>query len=192
MLGVPHFESVFIAFYIFLIYVCVFLYNGASESKYFKQLYLHNRERNILNLKNEVAGRVIFTDARVKESFGSDFDIYTRAAIVCLRGRCTRYGAAVTLSPCRTVKVGISAHRPQHILCLKTDTKLTSSLSLSQILWPTFNGKTQRFVVGYWKLSLWLRYVIVNNSCRKSFLSLAFCYSHSLSLILVAAERRGQ
>lgn len=57
-----------------------------------------------------------------------------------------------------TVKVGISAHRPQHILCLKTDTKLTSSLSLyvSQILWPTFNGKTQRFVVEYWKLSLWL------------------------------------
>lgn len=114
-------------------------------------------------------------------SFGLDFDIYTRASIVCTRGRCTSYRAAVTLSPCRTVETGISAHRPQHILCLKTDTKLTSSRSLSQILWPTFNGKTQRFVVGYWKLSLWLRYVIVNKSCSKNFLSLTLCYSHSLS-----------
>lgn len=99
----------------------------------------------------------------------------------CTRGRCTNYRVAVTLTLCRTVEVGISAHRPQHILCLKTDTKLTSSLSLSQILWPTFNGKTQRFVVGYWKLSLWLRYAIVNNSCSKSFLSLVFSCSHSLS-----------
>lgn len=129
---------------------------------------------------------------RGPSSFGSDFDIYTRASIVYMRGRCTSYRVAVTLSLCRTAEVGISAHRPQHILCLKTDTKLTSSLSLSQILWPTFNGKTQRFVVGYWKLSLWLRYVIVNNSCSKSFLSLALSVIVFLSLILVAAERRGQ
>lgn len=118
---------------------------------------------------------------RAQSSFGSDSDIYTCASIVCTRGRCTSYRAAVTLSPCRREEVGISAHRPLHILCLKTDTKLTSFLSLSLILWPTFNGKTQRFVVGYWKLSVWLRYVIVNNSCSKSFLSLAFSYSYSLS-----------
>lgn len=62
--------------------------------------------------------------------FFADFDIYTHASTVCLRGRCASYRVAVTLSPCRTVKVGISAHRPQHILCLKTDTKLTSSLSV--------------------------------------------------------------
>ena len=52
--------------------------------------------------------------------------------------------------------------------------------------------KTQRFVVGYWKLSLWLRYVIVNNSCSKSFLSLSLSLIVALCLILVATERRGQ
>lgn len=129
---------------------------------------------------------------RKQPSFGSDFDIYTHASLASTRGRCTSYRVAVTLTLCRTVEVGISAHRPQHILCLKTDTKLTSSRSLSQILWPTFNGKTQLFVVGYWKLSLWLRHAIVNNSCSKSFLSLVFSCSHSLSLIFTAAERRGQ
>lgn len=108
--------------------------------------------------------------------------IPTHASTVCTRGRCTNYRVAVTLSPCRTVQVGISAHKPQHILCLKTDTMLTSSLCLAQLLWPTFNGKSQRFVVGYWKLSLWLRYVIINNSCSKSFLSHAFLYTLSLSL----------
>lgn len=118
---------------------------------------------------------------RNQPSVSSDFDICTHASLACMRGRCTNYRVAVTLTLCRTVEVGISAHRPQHILCLKTDTKLTSSLSLSQILWPTFNGKTQHFVVGYWKLSLWLRYAIVNNSCSKSFLSLVFSCSHSLS-----------
>lgn len=103
----------------------------------------------------------LITDARVKDRAISEQILRSihvhDASIVCLRGRCASYRVAVTLSPCRTVKVGISAHRPQHILCLKTDTKLTSSLSLSQILWPTFNGKSQHFVVGYWKLSLWLR-----------------------------------
>lgn len=133
----------------------------------------------------------VFTDTRVS-FLDQTFDIYTCASIVCTRGRCTSYHAAVTLPLCRTVKVGISAHRPQHILCLKTGTKLTSSLSLSQILWPTFNGKTQRFVVGYWKLSLWLRYVIVNNSCSKSFLFLSLSVIATLSPILAAAERRGQ
>lgn len=102
-----------------------------------------------------------------------------------LRGRCASYGVAVTLSLCRAVKVGISAHRPQHILCLKTDTKLTSFLSVSQILWPPFNGKTQCFVVEYWKLSLWLG-LVVNNSY--SFLSLAFCYSHSLAPVAAGTE----
>lgn len=31
----------------------------------------------------------------------------------------------------KSAEVGISAHRPQHILCLKTGTELTSCLSLS-------------------------------------------------------------
>lgn len=119
---------------------------------------------------------------RTQSSSPSNFGVYTRVPIVCTRGRYTSYCAAVTLSPSKTVEVGISARRPQHILCLKTDTKLTSSHSLSQVLWPTFNGKTQRFVVGYWKLSLW--YVIVNNCCSKSFLSLTFCYSHPLLFLL--------
>lgn len=102
------------------------------------------------------------------------------ASSVCTRGRCTSAGAAVTLSPCKTVKVGISAHRPQHILCLKTDTELTSFLCLPHVLWPTFNGKTRCFVVGYWKLSLWLRYVIINNSCSERFLSLSLLSVKSL------------
>lgn len=122
---------------------------------------------------------------RKQPSFGSDYDIYTHASPACTRGRCTSDRVAVTLTLCRAVEVGISAHRPQHILCLKTDTKLTSSRSVSQILWPTFNGKTQRFVVGYWKLSLWLRHAIVNNSCSKSFLSLAFSLVAALSLSLL-------
>lgn len=109
--------------------------------------------------------------------------LYQYACLHCvLRGRCNQLWCGCHSFTVLTVQVGISAHRPQHILCLKTDTELTSFLSLSHILWPTFNGKSQRFVVRYWKLSLWLRCTIVDNSCSKSFLSLSLSLSVTVTL----------
>lgn len=85
---------------------------------------------------------------------------------VCVGGA-KSYHVAVTLS--RTVEAGIWAHGPQRILCLKSNTKLISSPSLSLSVSHTVadtQWKNSAFVVRYWKHSLCLRYVIVNNSCR--------------------------
>lgn len=95
------------------------------------------------------------------------------------------------VSPCRRYRLVFQLTRPQHILCLKTDAELTSCLSPSRRLWPTFNGKSQRFVVGYWKLSLWLRCVIVDNSCSCSFLSLSVCVALTLSLFFLTPLKGG-
>lgn len=114
------------------------------------------------------------------------FSIHRHQNVFCIVCVCVGGAEAIvrlSLFHCvmrRTAKLG-SAHGPQHILCLKTDAKLTSSRSL----WPTLNGKTQRFVVRYWKLSLWLMHAIVYNRAS----SLA---KLSLIVTLAGAERRGQ
>lgn len=126
------------------------------------------------------------SDSRLKR-----FQITTWAFVACCVGGATSDGVAVTLSPCRRYKLVFQLTRPQHILCLKTDTELTSCLSPSHRLWPTFNGKSQRFVVGYWKLSLWLRCVIVGNSCSESFLSLSLSFSNSHSLFFLTPLKGG-
>lgn len=101
--------------------------------------------------------------------------------MMCLRGRCASDHVAVTLSLCWTAKVGISAHRPRHILCLKTDTKLISSLSL--LMWPTFNGKTQCSVV--------LETFSVATQKLSIALASSLSFGCSLSLILAADRKQG-